>query len=685
MIKSVVGQPPARVLTSQADAARDEHRYRDAAALYVAATRLRPDRGDLHMQAGHMFKEAREFNSAEHHYNEAARLMPDNAEVALQLGHFYKTALRHDEATSAYQRANEIAPDWDEPKRELAVMAKGGWHSAQPYRTTTRAQPVILADDLEPETRPDDLKLAGMYGRVAPELLPQPLREMLRYSDDSMSLRQFGVEQNSFWGHKRIVRGVEAIRGVCISKKLLVSIEASVNGLPIYRGSLKGPYELEYEPDKDRIHKYVFNIWYDFTPFVRGLQTLELTAIAADGERRRIEEPFVIEPPLLEEEHPDSDGVINLDPDVSGTIEEQLQARPSIAHEAERANQIGEVKTILVCRSDQLGDFVASIPAILKLREIFPQARLVGLFSPSNADLARSLSIFENIILVNHAESWHQRKRVLPLDVQEELRAQLEPYEFDLAIDLSQSLMGRPLLLLSGARVLYGFRDPGWSRLTSSYDDTLLDPKNRREVATHSKRIYNMIERLHTLSNATGKIIRRDDLPRERLLAFGIGPQDRYAALHTGARIVWSRWPHYVELASRLLQDTDLKVVIFTGDPDFRDNLPEDLQSSNRVIVLDGQLPFDDFDALLSYCDIYVGNDSGPKHLAGLRGVPVVSIHSARINWSEWGQEHTGVIISRKVPCAGCHIYHDPDECGKDFACMAIGFDDVYRQVRRFV
>ena len=28
------------------------------------------------------------------------------------------------------------------------------------------------------------------------------------------------------------------------------------------------------------------------------------------------------------------------------------------------------------------------------------------------------------------------------------------------------------------------------------------------------------------------------------------------------------------------------------------------------------------------------------------------------------------MIISRRVPCAGCAIFHDDDECGKDFACI---------------
>jgi ADP-heptose:LPS heptosyltransferase len=110
-----------------------------------------------------------------------------------------------------------------------------------------------------------------------------------------------------------------------------------------------------------------------------------------------------------------------------------------------------------------------------------------------------------------------------------------------------------------------------------------------------------------------------------------------------------------------------------------RATLPANLSSSDRFHLIDERLPFDTFDALLSFCAVFVGNDSGPKHLAALRGSQVVSIHSARINWNEWGQELTGSIISRKLPCAGCTIFHDSDECGKQFACIVdISVEEVF-------
>jgi hypothetical protein len=69
-----------------------------------------------------------------------------------------------------------------------------------------------------------------------------------------------------------------------------------------------------------------------------------------------------------------------------------------------------------------------------------------------------------------------------------------------------------------------------------------------------------------------------------------------------------------------------------------------------------------------------------------LRGANVVNLFLARQNWNEWGHENRGYIISRRVPCAGCNIYYDPEDCGKGFACIVnISPEEVFRTVMEFV
>src|ERR1700731_4428791 len=91
-----------RQIIRLADAARDSRKYHKAALLYERALGLVPNDPAIHIQSGHMFKEAGNLDSAEHHYNQAKRLTPDDPDLALQLGHFYKVSGRLQEAELAY-------------------------------------------------------------------------------------------------------------------------------------------------------------------------------------------------------------------------------------------------------------------------------------------------------------------------------------------------------------------------------------------------------------------------------------------------------------------------------------------------------------------------------------------------------------------------------------------------------
>jgi ADP-heptose:LPS heptosyltransferase len=104
-------------------------------------------------------------------------------------------------------------------------------------------------------------------------------------------------------------------------------------------------------------------------------------------------------------------------------------------------------------------------------------------------------------------------------------------------------------------------------------------------------------------------------------------------------------------------------------DPaDFGDADRRRLEAAGVPLILE-RLALPVLDSLLSACTVFVGNDSGPKHLAAFRGVPVVSVHGGALNWSEWGQDGVGRIITHRVPCSGCGI-ELVEECGKDLACL---------------
>jgi Flp pilus assembly protein TadD len=182
------GARKSKQIIRDANAARDAREYRRAALLYERALRLVPDNAAIHIQCGHMFKEAGELASAEPHYLQAKQLSPDDPDLALQLGHFYKVAGRPKEAELSYKRAIELDPAWPEPAIQLAVLYRTGWGNETKGRI---GEWIIPASS------------AGCWPGsdwLLPELAPvPPLGKLLAHSDE-ISMRLLGRRERTHWG-----------------------------------------------------------------------------------------------------------------------------------------------------------------------------------------------------------------------------------------------------------------------------------------------------------------------------------------------------------------------------------------------------------------------------------------------------------------------------------------------------
>ncbi len=618
--------------------------------LYVEAVALRPGHAGLHVQAGHMFKEARDFDAADRHYRHAERLEPEDADLQLQLGHFNKTVDRLDDARIHYARACALVPGWAEPERELADLDRRKAALNQPEEDLPGVVPI-------------------------PALLPSAIQPSPLGPIDVVQIRRLGGRQwRTETGMVPLLSGVEAIRGFCFSDRLLVEATLLIDGQVIARQSTTPGETLD-----PAVTKTVFNLWIDLSAIPAGLHRLDLVLADAQGWTRRHVERIAVTAPLRSGKTApfDSDGQVAVSPDKLCSLEQQVRAAPSVVRSV-TAMAMPPPATILVLRTDQLGDMVVSVPALRRLRALFPSARIVGLLTMSNVEFARSLDLFDDIVIAEFPDDPQRRRRTMTAAAQRALVERLAVYDFDVAIDLATSDVSRSLLRLASARLTFGFDDGASPWLDGGISGRIRDLHDPGDAAPQSGRILALVERLGTLCHTGATVIRRSELDRGRLAALGLAVTDRFIVLHAGARVAFSRWSGFPDLARAWLARHPGKIVLLTEGTDVISGLATDLRVDPRLIVIDRRLPFDDLDALVSFATIFVGNDSGPKHLAALRGTPVVSIHCARISWAEWSQEQTGIVVSRRVPCAGCAIFHDADECGKDIACITdIGVVEV--------
>lgn len=660
---------------ADADRARDTGQFEKAAKLFCYALELRDDRG-IHIQAGHMFKEAGFYDNARTHYDIAYSRDPDDPEISFQLGHFYKLLEQYEDALFYYKAALTFAPDWDGPLKEIESLEG----SSELRRE--RAQKSILSnldDVLNESIKIEDLTSPLLDG----SLVAQSYDDLTIDHQPAFVPTRNGTPQTTEWGRGLTVRGITALRGYLVSAIPLERIEISMDGKLFHVEQLTVAHQPREKTNPD-IRKYCYNAWVDFTDvesgwhdFIFRARSPNLDEVEGHTWRR---ERLIVAPPFDQHCYRQSDAVLApLDKASSLSIVEQINARPSILHRCNTSSFPFEIKTVAVMRPDQLGDLVASVPALHKIREALPNAKIVGILSSANVGLAKTLGIFDAIELIDFPDDPIMYERVMSLENQIKMKNDLAHYKFDLAIDLPVSANSHKLLPLLNAPITVGFGGP---RKSMDLNFSSYDPSTGCDFVKHSARTAIIGEAIALAVDSGARVERRNDITRETLVPYGIPSAEPYIVIHSGARIKFTHWPHYTELAERIARDMSVRIVYMAENESQKSQLPQDMLDSGQIVYVCGHMPFDHFDTFLSFATVFVGNDSGPKHLASLRGARVVSLHSSRIGWEEWGQERGGIAITRQVPCAGCSLHHNFDECSKNTACITlITVDEVYSAV----
>jgi len=109
-------------------------------------------------------------------------------------------------------------------------------------------------------------------------------------------------------------------------------------------------------------------------------------------------------------------------------------------------------------------------------------------------------------------------------------------------------------------------------------------------------------------------------------------PDASYAVIHPVAALPDKTWPaeRFLEVADYLKRSFELNPV-FIGGPG------EDLSAFDRWRTVAGA-PLEEIKSLIAGASLFVGNDSGPAHLAAAFGIPVVVIFgpSDPVVWAPW-------------------------------------------------
>lgn len=90
----------------------------------------------------------------------------------------------------------------------------------------------------------------------------------------------------------------------------------------------------------------------------------------------------------------------------------------------------------------------------------------------------------------------------------------------------------------------------------------------------------------------------------------------------------------------------------------------------DAVASIAGKTTLQDLPALLQSCALYVGNNSGPQHMAAALGIPTIGVHSGAVDATEWGPVGArAVALQRRMLCSPCYLTKAED-CVRNMACL---------------
>jgi ADP-heptose:LPS heptosyltransferase len=172
---------------------------------------------------------------------------------------------------------------------------------------------------------------------------------------------------------------------------------------------------------------------------------------------------------------------------------------------------------------------------------------------------------------------------------------------------------------------------------------------------------------------------------RRWLEAHVMAPGQRFVVLHPGGKWPPKRWPkdRFRTLAARL-QESGVAVVVI-GDK--RETSLIRLVTDGLTptpLVCNGDLGLGALGALMQRASLFVGNDSGPMHLAAAVGTPVVGLFGPTFPERCGPLGATSRSFMKPIDCRPCRLYFTREHCerGHNYCMDLIGIEEVWAAVR---
>lgn len=327
------------------------------------------------------------------------------------------------------------------------------------------------------------------------------------------------------------------------------------------------------------------------------------------------------------------------------------------------------VTRILVIRTDRIGDLVLSTPALRVLRDHFPHARITCLTAPGTREIVEGNPCLDYVITYEKAMIGSPVRFIRFI-------AGIRRSRFNMAAVLNYSPDAILLAYLSGAPVRVGTSIPGFKWfLTESISYRERDKPGRHEVEC----VLDVLRKIGIDGNEKAlymPLSKRGECFADRFTKENYLEKEILVALHPGSRQPRMRWNRkgFARVADTLIRENGVKVVMIQGPGE--EGLLKDIFSmmQEEVTVAPSNMTVTELISLLNRCSLFIGNSTGPMHLAAAVKVPVIALFGnarfmdSREKWAPWGENHVAIDLP----------LNSFETCGKE----VLGVEEVLKAAR---
>lgn len=331
----------------------------------------------------------------------------------------------------------------------------------------------------------------------------------------------------------------------------------------------------------------------------------------------------------------------------------------------------------LIVRTDKLGDSLLTLPVAAKLKGHFSDCRIYFLSASYTAPIIAKSKFVDEVIASDKTNFF-------------ELAEILRRKKIDYAIIARPTLKNALVIYFAGIKNRIGTKYRAYSFLFNHRV-----AHHRKESKKHEA-LYNLdllqpvgINNSNDLNEINFGLEPEIEIQyrvREKLKKSGVDFSKPLVVMHIssgGSAVDWN-YLNFKKLAHYIKTNSDAEILLTGTHKDFLFLYELFLDFDYKVYNLAGEFNLVELFNLFTMVDVYIGNSTGPTHLAAIAGCWIISFYpkitvASQIRWGPITKKR--IIFEPEIECSDC----TQEQCIKLNCMDSIQVEKVFKEVYRII